>query len=132
MSEEEYIKRIIEDYLIDCEEEVFWRRDRTKDNKYGFGEKGPLRAFVNCNDWLYWAAADCEVIEPEDIDELIEFSKRGEENKTYFGDLVWVSKKRNKRPQRPQWDYKGKVNQTLKNWIDEVVPLTDETKGYME
>ena len=94
MTESEYVSRVIREYVIACDEEVHWTRNG-----------GDLRAFVNCNDFFYWATADGEEIEPEDIDDLIALSKKyskhdpaNPQGTSYQGELLWCCKKRNLRP----------------------------------
>ena len=59
MTESEYVSRVIREYVIACDEEVHWTRNG-----------GDLRAFVNCNDFFYWATADGETIEPSVSDPI--------------------------------------------------------------
>lgn len=129
MNENEYIKRIIEDYILSCDQEVMWTKWNGKD------WSGPIRACVLCSDTFYFASADAETIEPEDIDELISFSKEGDKNGSYMGDIIWCCKKRNKRVLKAYWNgttSRPRHNTTFKNWMDKVVPLTEETKGIGE
>lgn len=128
MTEDQYIKRIIEDYIMGCDEEVMWSKWN------GTDWSGPIRACVNCSDVFWWGCADAETIEPEEIDELIVFSKEGVKNGTFCGDIMWCCKKRNKRTQKAWWDKESRREfyGPFKTWMDEVVPLTEETRGYCE
>lgn len=115
MSESEYALRIIKDYILKCDEEVMWST-YNEDNK---DWNGPIKACVMCSDTFAYACADAEGIRPDEIDELISFSKEGERRGCYTGDIMWVCKKRNIRPLAAWWGMKDAI---FKNWLDEVVP----------
>ena len=61
-------------------------------------EDGRIAGFyVLCNDTFYWATADAEKIEPEDIQDLIKAKNDAQDD--YFWPLVWITRKRKLRPQ---------------------------------
>lgn len=115
MTEDQYIRRIIEDYIIGCDEEVMWSKWN------GTDWSGPVAACVVCSDTFVWASADAEHIDPEDIDDIIEFSKEGERRGCYDGPLMWVCKKRNHHPM-PQYMVDKYCDEQWRNWLSEVVP----------
>lgn len=82
-----YVERIIREVIIKGDSEVFWSRNIAD---------GPIKANVNCSDYFFWACADCEEIELEDIDELVRCI---ESDTDYEGECYWAAKKRNMRPQ---------------------------------
>lgn len=117
MTNEQYVYRIVRDLLIGCDEEVFWFRRKD----------GVIHAGVNCNDLFYWACADTEIIEPEDIDEAVALCKEADALGLYNGLTVWACKKRGQRPQKP---YTDQMKPGLLAFLDKHVPETDETRGY--
>lgn len=92
MTEGEYALRIIKELILGCDQEVMW----TRYNEANRDWSGPVRACINCSDTFHWASADCEDIQPEDIDDLIALCKEDE----YNGALLWVCMKRDMPPMR--------------------------------
>lgn len=61
MSDDETLAYVAEVLAIfaeaDAREELFWKPD----------DDGRILFFAMCNDWFWWATADCEPIEPQDV-----------------------------------------------------------------
>lgn len=58
-----------------------------------------VKIVINANDVFYWAYSDFEYIEESELSELEECFKL-----TNYGDMLWVCRKRNMRPQKPWYE----------------------------
>lgn len=81
---------------------------------YPDGEKGDIRFRIDCNDVFCWGAADAELMTADDLDDMqkcidkcLEVGELEDE-----GLILWISKKRNLRPQGA-W-FKGKTQELIK------------------
>lgn len=96
---------------IDACGEIWWRTD---------GKFAPVTFLINCNDLFYWASADCEEVNPENIHILkqaIEDSK--ELTDSHHALLLFCARVRNMRPQRPYYKY---FSDGMKKLMDEAGP----------
>lgn len=99
----------------DLYEELFWRVGRI-DGTAGYGAIIEVKLFALCNDWFFWATADCEEIVPADFP-LLEATLtdlKAIDCEEYLPTL-FASRKRHLRPQKPCY----------KSMPAEVVPLFD-------
>jgi len=74
--------------------------------------------YVNCNDLFYWACADSEEIEPNELQDLF---KCYEKSKS-FGGFLWACKKTGMRPQTPWYE---SFSEEEKRLFDECGPFRD-------
>jgi hypothetical protein len=93
------------------------------DTKYVFGDEirdeWVIFCAVNCNDVFYWACADAESIETDDLQSL--YDHHVDESNGGWGSTKWVCKKRNLKPQKP-------IVERMKSegvWDDEMEKLQD-------
>ena len=82
----------------DCYDGSIWWRC---DNEYA-----PITFWVMCNDLFYWATADGQRLNPEDLPALrqaIADSTEIDRHCADWGFLLWVARKRGMRPQQPAY-----------------------------
>lgn len=80
-----------------------------------FVRKDAITMYVNCNDLFYWACSDCEYVEIYEVPDLIKALDDSPKN----GELLWVCRKRNMRPQKPYYKY---FDEDEKKLFDEAGP----------
>jgi hypothetical protein len=110
MNQCEYLERVIREIALERDHELYWSRN------------GPeLRAMFFCSDTFWWATADCEVIEPEELDDMLAYIDQFKETterhdgstSTYpahWGPMLWICKKRNLRPMAPFYQAHHSIN----------------------
>lgn len=75
------------------QDDFWWRCDE---------EYAPVTIFINCNDLFYWATADCEEINSENIDSYDQCMKDADAVKEFghcYANALWCARQRGMRPQ---------------------------------
>jgi hypothetical protein len=89
------LEHLLSLFAFENTEMLWWRGSDGAENP-------PLRFYVNCNDTFSYASADCEEIRiPTDLPSL----EKAKAESPDEWPLLWVARKRNKRPIRPLMDH---------------------------
>lgn len=93
-----YVERLMREIVCPDHDDLFWNthgNGMTISN--GSAVKGWIYGHILVNDCFYYASADCERIELEEIDDLVDCCNNVDDG-VNLGSLYWVAKKRNLRP----------------------------------
>lgn len=95
MSTEEFMLKVLGLFATaDLCHEVWWRTDT---------EFAPITFMVNCNDFFYYASADCEAVTEENLPVLEQAMKDctdAKGNTSYEASLLFCARVRNMKPLR--------------------------------
>lgn len=91
-----------------CEEILIWFAEHElQEDLWWSHRSGQIKFYILCNDMFWWATADLEEILPEDLPQLTQAYQDLEALggcQEVWAPQLWISRKRQMRPQRPWWD----------------------------